>query len=668
MSATEQYEDFFKRYYWEEVLALINDYPNRKTLIVDFREFIKFNFDAANRLIERPDSELKALTDALTSLDMPADGDISKAVVVIKDIPDSEKIPIYKIGHDQVNKLISIEGRVTRIAPQYQKLTNGAFKCQRCGDLCFLPQQDERYVEPFECQSDACGRKGPFKLIPEESEYEDQQKIGLQDLYESAKPGQPLREIIVVLSGSDLIASVPSMGAQCTITGIVRLQQKIGAGGKLSEYKSYLEAVHIEPKETEIDISISEAEKREFKELVASSDITQTLINSTAPEVLGYYSIKLALLCAIVSGAENPQFREYMHMILCGDPGTAKSLLLRFARAIVPRSQYSAGKSSSVAGLTVAVVKDELSGGGWMAQAGALVLADRGLMVLDEADKLEKEDFQALNTALEEGFIEIHKGGINQRFNTRCSVIALCNPKYGRFDAYEPLVTQIAIPPDIFSRFDLIFKILDKPDPVRDREIAKHQTLQWERYENGGQEQTEENSLSQEKLTKYIQFAKTIKPRTTPETREAILEYYLTLRKIDETGTIATTARQNNGLYRLTKAIAKLRLSDTCCMDDVEKAIQIHTASLEAFKDPITGKIDADIPMGSSKSQRDRIQTMKGIIKTLQDNNEIGAYYPKILAEATSKGIKDGQVSDFLKKSKLQGDIIEISDGYYRVQ
>jgi replicative DNA helicase Mcm len=393
----------------------------------------------------------------------------------------------------------------------------------------------------------------------------------------------------------------------------------------------------------------------------------KTLVTSTAPDILGYEIIKAALLCSIVSGADNPQNREYIHMILCGDPGTGKSALLRYVRALVPRSQYSAGKGSSVAGLTVAVVKDELSGSGYTAQAGALVLADRGLMVLDEVDKLEKEDFQALNTALEESFIEVHKGGINQKFNTRCPVIALCNPKNSRFEPEEPFTKQISIPGDTLSRFDLVFKILDIPDKDKDREIAQHQARQWARYGGSDQEQPEERSLSQEKLSKYLQYAKMIKPRTTPEADQILLDYYLTLRKPDDSGTIATTARQFNGLYRLTKAIAKLRLSDTCSKEDAEKTIQIHKASLEALRDPTTGKIDNDILSGMGKSQRDRYRQIRDIIQDLQGNNGSSAHYNDIIAKAEEKHIGRDQAKSDFDYLKHTGEIIEVSNGFYRV-
>jgi replicative DNA helicase Mcm len=670
MSDVADCSGFLKNRYIVPVLELGRDYPDRKTLIIDFIDFYKFDNESGNRLLDHPDKELAALRDALRSFDLPdsdtenlPDGQMQEAEVAIRHLPDSEKTHIYKIGQGRTNKLISIEGRITRIAPKYQKLVNGAFRCARCSDITFWPQPDERYMEPFECGNDSCGRKGPFKLIHEESDYEDQQKIGLQDLNECMKPGQPLREIIILIRNAELIQSIPAMGAQCTVTGIARLQQKPTS----SIYHTYIEAIHIEPKETEIDLSISEAEKREFRELAASCTLMQTLTDSTAPEILGYANIKVSLLCSIVSGGDNIQFRDYTHIIICGDPSTGKSALLKFIRAIVPRAQYSAGRGSSVAGLTVAIVKDELSGSGYTAQAGALVLADRGLMVLDEVDKLEKEDIQALNTALEEGFIEIHKGGINKSFNTRCPVIALCNPKNIRFDFYDPLSKQIGIPADTLSRFDLIFKIQDIPNPENDRLIAEHQAKQWARNEGGDQEQTEGNSLPRDKLSKYLQYAKTMVPHTTPETRKAIIDYYLTLRKVDETGMLSAAARQNNGLYRLTKSMARLRLSETCNLDDVEKAIQIHQASLEALRDPKTGKIDVDIAFGLGKSQRVRLRQVMDIIRELQGSNGGSPHFNDIISKAEAMNIKREYATSDMQYLKHAGEVIEVSNGRYRV-
>jgi replicative DNA helicase Mcm len=658
------YGGFLKDRYSLQVLELAKEYPDRKTLIIDYLDIYKFNNDAGKRLINSPDSELEELLYALRKYNElycgDPDNNMDGAEVAIRGLIDT--VPIHNIGKDHIKKLISIEGRISKIAPKYQKLVEGAFKCLRCGDMTFMPQTDDKLIEPFECENDACGRKGALILIPEKSKYEDRQKIAVQDLYESMKAGQPLREIIVVLKGADLIGSIPAMGAQCMVTGIVRLEQK----KESSIFYTHLEASHIEPTETEIDSTISGTDKIEFKELAAKDNILEVLINSTAPEILGYDYIKAAQLCTIVSGSANPKpIRENIHMIVCGDPGTAKTAMSKSPRALVPRAQYSAGRGSSVAGLTVAVVKDELSGSGYMAQAGALVLADRGLMVLDEADKLEKEDFQALNTALEEGFIEIHKGGINQKFNTRFSMIALCNPKNIRFDDYEPFTKQIRIPADTLSRFDLVFKVQDKPDPKRDREIAEHIAKQW--IKKTEEDQTDAGRLSQERLSKYLQFAKTFEPEISEDARKAIIEYYLTLRPVNENEAIAATARQLNGLFRLTKSITKLRLSNTCSIVDANKAIWIHKASMEAFIDPTTGKIDIDLISGSSKSQQDRIRQIIEIVKELQGSNGDMAFIDNIVSVGKTKGISIDHVKSDLHHLKNEGDIIEPKQGYYQV-
>lgn len=664
------YPGFLKGRCHESIIQFAREYPDKKIFVVPYWNYSRFDNEAGVELLNHPDRELKALQDALRDYPVTCDDTegltdnrMPEAKIAIKGLLESEKIPIHKIGHDLTNKLISIEGRITKIAPTYQKEIEGAFRCVRCGDMTRLPQPDERYQEPFECSNDSCGRRGPFKHIQEESDYEDRQKIGLQDLNEAMKPGQPLREIIVVLRDAELIQAVSGMGAQCTITGILRLQQK----PLTSIYHAYLEALHIEPKSPELDLSVSEAEKQEFRALAARSDIMQMLINSTAPEILGYTHIKAGLLCAVVSGGDKTRFRDYIHMIVCGDPGMGKTALLKFIRTLIQRAQYSAGRGSSVAGLTVAVVKDELSGGGYTAQAGAFVLADRGLMILDDCDKLEPEDFQAMNTALEEGFIEIHKGGINQTFNTRFPMIALCNPKNIRFDPYEPLSKQISVPADTVSRFDLIFKIQDIPNVGNDKLIAEHQARQWALYEGGDLEQTEGgSSLSHEKLGKYLQFAKTIVPRTTPEVRQAITEYYLTLRKIDETGTIAATARQNNGIYRLTKSIAKLRLSETCCIEDVEKAIQIHQASLEALRDPKTGKIDIDIAFGASKSQRESVKVILAAVRSLQGTNGNSVPLDLLIQTLEQEGLRREFIEDAIPRLKTAGDLLEVSNNRFR--
>ncbi len=661
------YIEFLKRYYWEDILELAREYPDRVTLTIDLMDVMRFDLDVGNKLLKRPYNQLKMIQEALMDLDIPADLPDRKLFtprIAIKNLDKIDTIPIHKIGHEHNGKLISIEGRISKIEQVHPKVVKAAFKCRYCEELTIIPQTGDKWAMPHSCEQ--CERKGQFKLVHEESTFVDQQKIIVQDLNETAKPGQPLSNISVFLEGWDLIKGVPGVNTQCTITGILELQQI----KETAIFNTFLEAVHIEPMESAIDISVSEEDKREFHEIAEKDDFLQILVDSAAPEILGYPEIKSGLLCSAASGSKNPHFRDFIHIMLCGDPGTAKSEMERFFLMITPGAQYSAGNGSTIAGLTAAVVKDESSGTGYIAIPGALPLADMTLMVLDEADKLNYDNIRDLNTALEYSYIEIHKGGVHQRLPTRCPVMTACNPKYTRFNDEQPLPKQINFPGDTLSRYDLIFKIQDKPDPVRDRQIIEHMEDQWGKWENwkehkDGVQDPPSGGLSRKQLGKYLQYARTFDPRTTPEIRKFTGEYFLSLRPTDPAETIAVTFRQGSGIYRLTKAITKLRLSNTCTIQDAEKAIWIHRKSLEALIDPRTGKIDADILIGMGKSQRDRFKQVRMIVQELQGDD--GVHSSDIIARAHDMKIESNDARNALQQLKSNGDIIEVSTGLYKV-
>lgn len=658
------YSEFLERYYREDILKLAGEYPDRKTLVIDFTRIEKYDIEVGERLLEYPDTVLEKLSKALQEYDIPVPEPLSKARVSIHNLPKNERISIHKIGSEQVNKLIAIEGRINKVGERKVKLLVGAFKCLHCESVTFVQQpEDGKFLEPYQCENDSCERKRAFRLSYSDSTTTNEQKLEIQELYESLKPGQPLRDLKAVVRGNDI--PIPALGSQAIITGIVRVSRKEGS----NLFDTYIEVLHIEAIEPEINLTISEAEKREFRELANSGNIFEKLISSTAPAVLGYSEIKLALLCAVVSGPNTiiggSTFRGYLHIAIVGEPGTAKTLLAMYFRAVIPRAQYSAGRGSTVAGLTVAVNKEE---GGYTAQAGALVLADKGLMIIDELDKLESEDIQALNTALESSFVKTDKATIHRQDNAREPIIALLNPKGIRFDDHEDISKQIKIPADTLSRFDLIFKIQDIPNPEKDRAIAEHIDKLWQRA-TGKHEQARADipiDIDIETMRKYLAYAKTFEPVIPAGVGESIIQYYLSLRNSGD-GTIQATARDLNALYRLTKAIAKLRLSNECTIEDVNSAIKIHKTSQGFIRDPITGKLDIDILYGMGKGQRDRIKAIREIIRDLQNSNGEKAFLDDIVTIAKNKNITEEQTADVLKHLKEQGDIIEVKEGFYRV-
>lgn len=368
-----------------------------------------------------------------------------------------------------------------------------------------------------------------------------------------------------------------------------------------------------------------------FLELLAESDIfwdEVTEISTYKPEHPFVYDL---------------QVPEH-HNFVANDIFVHNSQLLRYVHRIAPRSVYTTGKGTTTAGLTATAVRDEIDGR-WTLEAGALVLADKGIALVDEIDKMRNEDRSALHEAMEQQTISVAKAGINATLKARCALLGAANPKYGRFDKYTPIAEQIDLSPTLLSRFDLIFVMTDDPDEERDAALAKHildthelgeKLAKFKNVVASGlsKEALEVESekvkpvIEPELLRKYIAYAKrTVFPVLTEEAKQKIIEFYLSMRgRIKENSPVPITARQLEALIRLAEASARIRLSDKITAEDVERVIRITKRSLEQIAiDPETGEIDIDYAFsGTSKSQRDRILTIKKIVEDLEKEFEKG--------------------------------------------
>ncbi|WP_380681722.1 LAGLIDADG family homing endonuclease [Salinigranum sp. GCM10025319] len=366
------------------------------------------------------------------------------------------------------------------------------------------------------------------------------------------------------------------------------------------------------------------------------------------------------------------------------------SQLLSYIRHIAPRSVYTSGKGSCSAGLTAAAVRDDFGDGQqWTLEAGALVLADQGIAAVDELDKMRSEDRSAMHEALEQQSISISKAGINATLKSRCSLLGAANPKYGRFDQYEPIGEQIDLEPALISRFDLIFTVTDKPDEEKDGRLADHilQTnyagelnTQRTRMTNSNFTQEEVDAATEEVepaidpdlLRKYIAHAKrNCYPTMTEEARAAIREFYVDLRArgADEDAPVPVTARKLEALVRLAEASARVRLSDTVEAQDAERVIEIVRSCLEAIGvDPETGEFDVDmVEAGTSKSQRDRIKNLRQLISTLEEEFEEGAPVDEVLDRAESElGLDRAKAESEIEKLRRKGEVYEPRQDHLR--
>ncbi|MHC1635389.1 MAG: minichromosome maintenance protein MCM [Candidatus Methanospirareceae archaeon] len=685
---TEKWEEFLKKYYWEDIIELSNFYPEKKSLFVKFSDIDKFDPNIADMLLENPRVMIEEATRALRSIDLPTGVTLDEAHLRIIKLP--RKIKIREIRSEDIGKLVSIEGLVSKATEVRPRIVRAKFECPFCHHTFDVEQDDRKFKEPVECdrESGGCGRRAQFRLIVEQSKFVDAQKIRLQESPEELRGGE-LPEAIDVNLEDDLSGLV-APGDRVVVTGILRSYQRTTQYGKSPFFDIYLDGVSLEKKEEEFEeIEITEEDERRIMELKNQPDIYEKLIRSIAPSIYGYEEIKEAMVLQLFSGVpkrlpDGTRIRGDIHVLLVGDPGVAKSQLLNYLVKLAPRGLYTGGKSSTSAGLTAAAVKDEFGGGRWTIEAGALVLADKGIAAVDEIDKMRKEDRDALHEAMEQQTVSIAKAGIMARLNSRCALLAAANPKFGRFDRYTPIAEQINMPPTLLSRFDLIFTMMDKPDEEIDMKTAEHiiETLYTgeliARRENKSGieediEQTDkmEPEIPPELIRKYVAWSKrNVFPVMTEEAKKRFLEFYIELRRqgYDEEAPVPITARQLEALIRLGEARARARLSDKVTLEDAERVINIVMHCLKkVFVDPETGKLDVDwVTIGTTKSRRDRARVLRDIIKELE--REYGEDVPveEILDMAEERGIEREKAEEIIDMLERDGIIYTPQIGFVR--
>jgi replicative DNA helicase Mcm len=470
-----------------------------------------------------------------------------------------------------------------------------------------------------------------------QSTFINSQEFRIQERPEDLPPGQLPRSMDVKLS-EDLV-DVARPGDRVSLTGIVRAQQEVlSRGTQLRTFDLFLEAnfVEVAGKEAEV-IEISPEEEKQILEMAKDPWIHRKLVASLAPSIYGYGDIKEAILYLLFGAVpktlpDGITIRGDVNVLLIGDPGTAKSQLLQYVARVAPRGLYTSGRGSTAAGLTAAVVREK--SGGLVLEAGALVLADKGVCSIDEIDKMRPDDRVAIHEAMEQHTVSIAKGGIVATLNARASVLAAANPALGRYDAYRNITENINLPVTILSRFDLIFVMRDAPDSETDSRMSEHiLTLHRSRSI------PEEVPFTPEMFRKYISYAHGMEPALTEEASKELRDFYLRMRSTSTTAEspIAITPRQLEALIRLSECRAKCFLRKEVTVEDTDAIIRLMTIALQDVGiDTSTGKMDIDVIMtGKPKSLRDRMQSILGTVAILE--RETGTVQESKLYEELSK-------------------------------
>uniref|UniRef100_A0A6Q2WUX2 DNA replication licensing factor MCM3 n=1 Tax=Esox lucius TaxID=8010 RepID=A0A6Q2WUX2_ESOLU len=633
--AQREYLDFLdddqdQGVYQSKVRDMIGENKNR--LIVNINDLRRRNETRAAKLMNNAFDELlafqRALKDLVASVDATYAKQYEEFFIGLEGSFGNKHVTPRTLTSRLLGSVVCVEGIVTKCSLVRPKVVRSVHYCPATKKTMERKYTDMTSLDAF--PSSAIYPTKDEENNPLETEfglsiYKDHQSITVQEMPEKAPAGQLPRSVDIILD-NDLV-DVVKPGDRVQVIGTYRCLPGKKGGFTSGAFRTIMIACQVKQLSKEVSPFFSADDVSKIKLFSKSKiDVFDQLAHSLAPSIHGHEYIKKAILCLLLGGVEKvldngSRIRGDINVLLIGDPSVAKSQLLRYVLHTAPRAIPTTGRGSSGVGLTAAVTTDQETGERRL-EAGAMVLGDRGVVCIDEFDKMSDMDRTAIHEVMEQGRVTIAKAGIHARLNARCSVLAAANPVYGRYDQYKTPMENIGLQDSLLSRFDLLFIMLDQMDAEQDREISDH-VLRMHRYRDpreqdgtamafGGsvdilatedpdaaQDEQEElqvyekhNNLlhgskrrrdkivSKEFMRKYIHIAKVLTPTLTQEAANHIAEEYARLRSQEQMGsdiarTSPVTARTLETLIRLSTAHAKARMSKAVELEDSEVAVEL---------------------------------------------------------------------------------------------
>ena len=527
-----------------------------------------------------------------------------------------------------IGNLVCLEGIITKCSLVRPKVVKSVHYCPATGKTMERQYTDLTSFEAFPSTAAYPTQDDDGNPLQTEfglSKYKDHQTMSVQEMPEKAPAGQLPRSVDIIVD-NDLVDQAKP-GDRCQIIGSYRCMPGKQGGYTTGTFRTVLIANNVVLLSKEVTPNITGEDVQKCKKFSKQKgNVFEMLAKSLAPSIHGHEYVKKALLCQLLGGVEKnlpngTRLRGDINVLLMGDPSVAKSQLLRYVLHTAPRAITTTGRGSSGVGLTAAVTTDQETGDRRL-EAGAMVLADRGIVCIDEFDKMSDMDRTAIHEVMEQGRVTISKAGIHARLNARCSVLAAANPTHGRYDPTRTPNENIQLQPSLLSRFDLLFILLDTIDVDTDRKIADHvvrmhryrnpqeqdgqvlsiaadaevlttkdlnehtqdegETPIYEKYDallHGNSRKKTDKIVSVQFMKKYVHIAKCIKPVLSEAACDMLADEYANLRSDDfEAGVARTqtvTARALETLIRLATAHAKARLSKVVEEEDAELAIEL---------------------------------------------------------------------------------------------
>lgn len=643
---------------------------NETILTILFEDLILFEPALAQFTAQSPEEAIKSLTEAFKNiLRIAGGGEIDLHLVYSVRIVTKNNNLEVKLAHvraKHLGHLIFVKGIITRASRVYQQAVIGAFECPACGNIMQIPQANSTQLKaPRQCSNPNCSNTRDFTFNEQNSEFINQRLIIVQEAPEELRPGSMPGTLEVYLNNG--LVEGARAGERVKIMGILTTKEREDKRGRpTTSFYPQLIANSIERDQQDETGELDECDRLQIEALANDPKIQSKIADAIAPVILGSEHLKLAAALSLFGGIQKnvpggSRIRGDIHVLFMGDPGTGKSQILQACAQIAPRGIYASGKGTSAAGLTAAVIKEEKIG--LQLEAGALVLASGGIAAIDEFDKMEKNDRNAMHECMEQGTVSIAKAGIIATLQCQTAIIAAANPKSGRYDDYMTPSENINLPPPILTRFDLLFVVKDRPEKNMDDRIASHileshmnanspQGLnnaapsptgelpppQGKTSESESDPTTADSpslttsrspSIPVALLKKYIYHARRVCfPKLTPVVAKKIKEFYVQRRTgttdgIGDVSQVLLVARNLDGIVRMCEAYAKMALRPTILESDVDAIIALMNHSLHDIGfDPATNKMDMDrLLLGESTKKRQNIQLLFSQIQDLSNAN-----------------------------------------------
>lgn len=663
----EDFKDEQERFKYDQAIGEMA-VKGTKSLVVDFTDLYSFDMELAQSIIGDPKGMIPILEAVVQSKLRTKDPFYAESLkrlhVRIRNLPADT--PLRKIGSDHIGRLIMVYGIIVRASAITPLVIRATFRCNVCGEPNHIEQSGQTLAKPQKCLT--CDNRRSFELVPKESVFIDSQHLTIQERPEDLPPGQLPRSLNVELK--DDLVDVARPGDRITLTGSIDLLQRYGRGGILRNFDLLIDSSFTEVSGREMELmELTLQDENEILDVASDPWIHRRLVHSIAPSIYGYEYIKEAILYLLFGGVHKDLpdvgIRGDINVLLVGDPGTGKSQLLNFTSKAAPRGLLTTGRGSTAAGLTAAVVK-EGGTGNFVLEAGALVLADKGICCIDEIDKMRDEDRGAIHPAMEQQIVPIAKGGIVATLNARTSILAAANPTLGRYNPYQTIAQNMNLPVTILSRFDLIFVLRDLPNAEKDSRMAEH-ILGLHRTAT-----IVEPPLDIQFLRKYISYSKRLQPIISDEVIERFRDFYVKMRSASveggEAAAVAITARQLESLIRMAEARARTHLREEVTVEDSEAVINLMQSSLmQVGIDVTTGEIDIDILYtGKPRSLQNQLQKVLQVIGDMERIS--GTVRDEDLFESlqSDHGIGRSEALRLVQTLMRDGTIYSPRPGYYK--